>query len=302
MRDGTWWQHHGDHWYHWSPDVEKWELGAAPPPPPPPAPAPGIPVAQPHHLDETEDPAQTEPPEQPAHPDQPERVYSGSGAAPEDLSGGNTWSSVTLNTRPVEAAERTPQLGRTKKRVAPAKLAKIGFAVLGVAVLFGAYTYFFSGSGAPSDQDVDAAFGTLSGFEYQEPPKGLEDQINAALDEDPTLSEEISSVDFRIVQRQQRIVGAVAVIGYEPGRFGDAAFDLRQNRAFMMGFNQTGLSLPGAALKTVNRGDTTMYEIRGKGVAVVTFIDDTQGMIFSIATTDPQSARNISEQLALENL
>jgi hypothetical protein len=34
----------------------------------------------------------------------------------------------------------------------------------------------------------------------------------------------------------------------------------------------------------------------------VTFVDDAKGMIFSIATTDAKSARNISQQLALENL
>ena len=184
-----------------------------------------------------------------------------------------------------------------------AKLAAIGFALLGLAVLFGAYSYFFAGSDVPSDEEINSAFGTLNGFQYQTPPTGLEKEIDAALEADPTLSEYIKSVDFRIVQKQNRLVGAVGVIGYEPGRYGDDAFDPCANQAFMMGFNQTsGLSLPGAKLKTVTRGGTTMYELKGGGVAVVTFVDDAKGMIFSTATTDAKSARNISEQLALSNL
>ncbi len=287
MRDGTWWQHHGDHWYRWNPDNEKWELGAAPPPPPPPAPAPPAgPAAS-------------------ASVEQPARAYTGSGKPAESVSGGDTWSSVTIGTRPVETAEwDDSQLSiTTSKRVPPAKLAALGFAALAVAVLFGAYTYFFSGDGAPSDKDIDAAFTSLSGYEYQEPPEGLQEQIDTALEKNPELTEYVSSIEYRIVQRRDRIVGAVGVIGYEPGQFGNEAFDPRENQAFMAGFNQTsGMNLPGTSLKTVTRSNTTMYEIRGGGVALVTFVDDEEGMIFSIAASDPRAARNISEQLALANL
>ncbi|CAN5606874.1 hypothetical protein BH20ACT23_BH20ACT23_06050 [soil metagenome] len=287
MRDGTWWQRHGDHWYRWNPDNQQWEIGTAPPPPPPPAPAP------------PPGPVASAPMEQPA------RAYTGSGKPVENVDGGNTWSSVTINNRPVEAAGWSDsELPITPtKRVPPAKLAALGFAALAVAVLFGAYTYFFSGDGAPSDEDIDAAFTSLNGYEYQEPPEGLQDQIDAALEKNPELTEYVSSVDFRMLQRRDRLVGAVGVIGYEPGQFGDEAFDPRENQAFMAGFNQTsGMNLPGASLKTVTRGNTIMYEIRGGGAALITFIDDDEGMIFSIATSDPRSARKISEQLALANL
>jgi hypothetical protein len=280
LRDGTWWQNHGDLWYRWNPDTQQWEVGSAPPPPAPPAPV----------LDSAE---------------QPSRGYVGSGKQAENEGRGNTWSTVTLNTRPAEANDWADEQHAFKapRRIPASKLAGIGFALLALAVLFGAYTYFFSGTGVPSDEDIDSAFGTLNGYEYITPPTGLEKELDAALEADPTLSEYINSVDFRIVQRQDRLVGAVGVIGYEPGRYGDDAFDPRANQAFMSGFNQTsGLSLPGAKLKTVTRGKTTMYELKGGGVAVVTFVDDAKGMIFSIATTDAKSARNISEQLALENL
>jgi hypothetical protein len=280
LRDGTWWQHHGDRWYQWNPGTQQWEVGSAPPPPAPPAPA----------LDSAE---------------QPSRAYEGSGKPAENEGGGNTWSSVTLNTRPADADEWTNdhQEFKTRRSIPASKLAGIGFALLGLAVLFGAYTFFFSGSGVPSDEEIDSAFGTLNGYTYISPPPSLEKELDAALEADPTLSDYIKSVDFRIVQQQDRVVGAVGVIGYEPGRYGDDAFDPRANQAFTSGFNQTsGLSLPGAKLKTVTRGNTTMYELKGGGVSVVTFVDDAKGMIFSIATTDAKSARNISQQLALENL
>jgi hypothetical protein len=280
QRDGTWWQRHGDHWYQWNPGTQQWEVGAAPPPPAPPAPA----------IDSAE---------------QPSRAYAGSGKPADSEGAGNTWSTVTVNTRP-DTGDDWPEGQQTFKaprKVSSSKLAGIGFALLAVAVLFGAYTYFFSGTGVPSDEQIDSAFGTLNGYEYTTPPRGLEKEIDAALEADPTLSDYINSVDFRIVHGENNVVGAVGVIGYEPGRYGDDAFDPRANQAFTMGFNQTsGLSLPGAKLKTVTRADTTMYELRGGGVAVVTFVDDVQGLIFSIATNDPKSARNISEQLALENL
>ena len=233
------------------------------------------------------------------------RAYTGSGKPAESVSGGNTWSSVTIDTRPVETAEwDDSQLHvTTSKRVPPAKLAALGFAALAIAVLFGAYTYFFSGDGAPSDEDIDAAFTSLSGYEYQEPPEGLQEQIDTALEENPELTEYVSSIDYRIVQRRDRLVGAVGVIGYEPGQFGNEAFDPRENQAFMTGFNQTsGMNLPGTSLKTVTRSNTTMYEIRGGGVALVTFVDDEEGMIFSIVAADPRAARRISDQLALANL
>ena len=280
MRDGTWWQHHGDHWYQWNPGTQQWEVGAAPPPPAPPAPA--NPTAE-----------------------QPARAYMGSGKPAENEGGGNTWSTVTVSTRPDVADDWNDgqQEFKTPRKLSTSKLAGIGFALLALAVLFGAYSYFFSGTGVPSDEEIDSAFGTLNGYEYMTPPPGIEKEIDAALEADPTLSDYIKSVDFRIVQRQDRMVGAVGVIGYEPGRYGDDAFDPRANQAFMMGFNQTsGLSLPGAKLKTVTRGGTTMYELKGGGVAVVTFVDDDKGMIFSTATSDAKSARNISEQLALSNL
>jgi hypothetical protein len=287
MRDGTWWQHHGDHWYRWNPDNQQWELGSAPPPPAPPAPAPPPgPVAS-------------------AAVEQPVRAYTGSGQPAENLSAGNTWSSVTIDTRSVEAAG-WPDSQRpitTSKRVPPAKLAALAFVALAAAVSFGAYTYFFSGGGAPSNEDIDAAFATLNGYEYQEPPEDLQEQIDAALDKNPELTEYVSSVDFRMVNRRDRLIGTVGVIGYEPGQFGDEAFDPRDNQAFVAGFNQTsGMNLPGSSLKTVTRGSTTMYEIRGGGASVITFIDDDEGMIFAIVTSDPRSARNISEQLALANL
>ena len=283
MRDGSWWQHHDDHWYQWNTGSQQWEVGAAPPPPAPPAPATSI-LAE-----------------------EPIRAYAGSGQPPEDGGGGgNTWSSVTVSTRPALADDDWAdgqKSFKTPRRVSSSKLAGIGFALLALAVLFGAYTYFFSGSGVPSEEDIDTAFGTLNGYEYQTPPPGLSKEIDAALEADPTLSEYIKSVDFRIVQKGNQLVGAVGVIGYEPGRHGDDSFDPRANQAFTMGFNQTsGLSLPGAKLKTVMLGNTTMYELRGGGVAVVTFVDDDGGMIFSVASKNPKSARNISEQLALENL
>jgi hypothetical protein len=280
QRDGTWWQQYGDHWYQWNPSTQQWEVGSAPPPPAPPAPAIDSAV-------------------------QPSRAYAGSGKPAENDARGNTWSAVSVNTRPDAGDDWSDEQLTLKapRKVSSSKLAGIGFAVLAVAVLFGAYTYFFSGTGVPSDDQINSAFGSLNGYEYMTPPKGLEKEIDAALEADPTLSEYIKSVDFRIVQRKNLVVGAVAVIGYEPGRHGDDAFDPRANQAFTMGINQTsGLSLPGAKLKTVTRGNTTMYELKGSGVAVVTFIDDVEGMIFSIATTDAKSARSISEQLALENL
>ncbi len=294
MRDGSWWQHHDDHWYQWNPGTQQWEVGAAPPPPAPPAPATSILAEEPTR----------EPNHEPNH--EPARAYAGSGKPPEDgEGGGSTWSSITVNTHPAPADDwaQDEMTFKTSKRVSSSKLAGIGFALLGLAVLFGAYTYFFSGSGVPSDKDINSAFGTLNGYEYKTPPPGLADEIDAALEADPTLSEYIKSVDFRIVQKANRPVGAVGVIGYEPGRYGDDAFDPRANQAFTMGINQTsGLSLPGAKLKTVMLGNTTMYELRGGGVAVVTFVDDDKGMIFSTATSNAKSARNISEQLALENL
>lgn len=288
MRDGTWWQHHGDHWYRWNSDNQQWELGTAPPPPappappPPPGPAPGVPA------------------------EQPKRAYTGSGKPAEEVSGGDTWSSVTLDTRdtrPVETAEwpDSQHAITPSKRVPTAKLAALGFVALAVAVFFGAY--FFSGSGAPSDEDIDAAFGSLDGYEYQEPPEGLQEQIDAAMEKAPKSSEYVKSVDFRIVQRRDRIVGTVGVIGYEPGQLGNEAFDPRENQAFMAGFNQTsGMNLPNASLNTVTRGNTTMYEIRGGRVAVITFFEDDAGMAFIIAARDTRAARNISEQLALANL
>jgi hypothetical protein len=291
MRDGTWWQHHGDHWYRWNPDNQQWELGSAPPPPAPPAPAPPPgPVAS-------------------AAVEQPVRAYTGSGQPAENLSAGNTWSSVTIDTRSVEAAG-WPDSQRpitTSKRVPSAKLAALGFVALAIAVAFGAYTYFFTGGRAPSDEDIDAAFATLKGYEYQEPEDGLKEridaQVEAQIEEDPFLSDVVSGLDFRAVHRRDRFVGAVTVIGYTPGEMGDTEFDPRASEAYMTGFKRSsGLDLPAANLKHVTRGNTNMIELRMPGAMLVAFIDDDEGMIFSIVTSDRRSARNISEQLALANL
>ena len=287
MRDGTWWQHHGDHWYRWNPDNQQWELGTAPPPPAPPAPAPppgpvvSAPVAQ------------------------PERAYTGSGKPAENVSGGDTWSSVTIDTRPDETAEwPDSQLPLTTSRRFPSdKLAVLGFVALAVAVLFGAYTYFFSGGGAPSEEDIDAAFGTLKGYEYQEPPEEISEQVNVLLEEDPLLSEHFNGVDLRLVQRRGRPVGTVAVMGYEPGGLGDVEFNSFASEAFLAGFNgSSGLDVPAANLKQVTRGTTEMFELRAPGFMLVVFIDDPNGMIFYVVASDQRAARNISEQLSLANL
>jgi hypothetical protein len=280
MRDGVWWQQHGGQWYRWNPGSNQWELGAQPSPPAPPAPPPG-----------------------PAATQQPVRAYTGSGKPLDELSAGDTWSSVTIGTDPDPDSDWPEgQALQSTKRAPQTKLAVLGFVALTVAVLFGAYTYFFSGNGAPSDEDIDAAFATVKGYEYQHPPDGFQDQIDAALEEVPMVSDYVSGFDMRMIERRNQVVGAVAVMGYEPGQFGDEDLDPRDNEAFMMGFNRSsGMNLPAANLKTVTRGNTTMYEVKAAGATVVMFVNDDKGLIFSIATTDVRSARKISQRLALAN-
>ncbi|MGH2699693.1 MAG: hypothetical protein ACRDJL_10945 [Actinomycetota bacterium] len=282
LRDGTWWQHHDDHWYRWNPTSNQWELGAHPPPPPPP-------------------PAPTEIPARRVAAEHPARAYTGSGKPVEELDGGNTWSSVTLRT------ETDPSPGLDPVQVASTrgpqtKLAVLGFVALAIVVAFGAYTFLLKGSGAPSDEDLDAALVALTGYEYQEAPEQFQDMIDATIEEEPMLAEHVSGFDLRFVERADRFVGSVAVVGYQPGSFEDE-LDKSANASLMASFNRSGeAKLLGAKLKKVERGNATMYEVTVPGASMTMFLKEEKGMMFFVATSDARSGRKISKQLALANL
>ena len=60
--------------------------------------------------------------------------------------------------------------------------------VLVVALSFGAYAAFFK-SNVPSDEEIDAAFGSLAGFSYEEWPPEAKDMAEKAIADNPEMAD-----------------------------------------------------------------------------------------------------------------
>lgn len=267
QRDGMWWQQWEGRWLRWNPQSDGWEEQAGAPPPPP-APAP---VAA-----------------------QPVRAYAGSGASAASLDAGETWSTVRI--APAAQPYVTPS-SHSAARSRPPVGAVVG-GVLAVALAVGAYLFFFTGPAGPSAEDIDGAFAPLEGYTYQQLPEAVSETITEQVEQNEDVNELIGEFDFRAVVRGGRTVGAVAIMGFDPDDY-----ESMNEQQFAYGFEQgSGISLPGTSVKTVERAGTKMYEVAVPGAAAVVFVDESDGMVFSIAMNDAASARAVSEQLAASNL
>ena len=285
LRDGGWWQLHDGVWFRWDDERGQWLQGGAPPPPPPPAPAtpmPDGPIAAPA----------------PSAPE-PAPAYTGSGRPVDPAAAGDTWGSVTIGA----GIPRTFEGGQVAAPRTGRKAGPIAAGALVATALIGALLYFFvfSGDPGPSAEDIDAAFGSLRGFGYEDAPEVVMDEVRKTVERDPTAAEVVGEFDFRMIKRGGRPIGGVAILGLDPKEMQDVG--PVSNDSLLAGFHRgTGLAVPGTSARQVKRAKTMMYEFTAPGAALTVFVDEKDGMIFSIATMDARATRAISKQLARANL
>jgi hypothetical protein len=219
----------------------------------------------------------------------------------EDRRFDETWSAVTIPPQPEPAsvpngvAVRTP--APVKKRT-PRGLGTVIVAVVVLASAVAAYM-FVTRSSAPSEEEVNAAFGTLEGYEYQSPPPQLEKRIEdfIAEQEDAEIFETLAT---RNLLENGQVIGVVAIGGMDPEELTD--INQRDFTSELGGVGELSTEIGGLSIQKVRRAGAYVYEAIGPGVSAGVFFDEKDGMVFSVSAADDADMRSVSTQLIKRNL
>jgi hypothetical protein len=265
--DGVWWQQAGDVWHRWNAGEQRWERESLAPPGASPAEPQKAPVAA-----------------------AVATIESREQADPKDP--GETWATIKVSGE--QLRQRTPESSWSPP--APAKsrapLVAAAIMVLVIAVCFGAYVTYFK-SKAPSDEEIDAAFGSPSGYSYEEWPSQAKNAAEEAISENADLRDLEVRFDGRAVMRDGSPLGVVFIIGMEPEELEGLDEDTLP----------TGIEMgPDISLNRVERAGFEMFEVRLPQGGATVFFDTEDGLVFTVATRDAASMQDISAQLAETNV
>jgi hypothetical protein len=281
QRDGAWWQRANGSWHRWNAQAYQWEAQGGGPPPPS---SPQVGVV-------------------------PRPTGGGVAVAPSrpatTQSFDETWATVRIQP---DAVEWSPSLGSPRSTVSWSRKLVWPLAVVGLVLLAVALYFNFMRSNAPSGEEIDAAFGSLRGFEYQAVPENLIEQVKESIGQIPEAADLVVDVDARMVLEQGQPAGAVLIMGVDPDDMtGVEGFTAEEQffAGFESGFQQGAGVTPeqaGFSLQKVRRAGTRMYEVTSPMASAATFLDEQDGFVFIVTTRTSDSMRAISRQLARRNL
>lgn len=265
--DGAWWQQSGDVWYRWNTGAQKWEQeGAAPP---------GASAAE----------ARTAP-----APAAVATIESRPEIDAKDPA--ETWAAVRVTGEQLRQRASETSWSNTPPKKSMAPLVVVGVIVLVVALGFGAYMSFFK-SNIPSDEEIDAAFGSPQGYSYEEWPPEAKDVAEKAIADNPEMADLELRFDGRMVLRDGVPLGTIVIIGMDPAELEGLDKEVLP----------TGVEMgPDVSLNKVSRAGAKMYEIRLPQGGAAIFLDAEDGFVVAVATRDVASMEDISAQLAVANL
>lgn len=266
--DGTWWQRSGDVWFRWSTGEQKWEQQNAAPPDVSPAETRTAPAATAVATIESRPEVDAKDP-------------------------GETWAAVKvtgeqLRQRTSEASWGSPP---PKKPMVPLLVAA-AVIVLVAALGFGAYVTLFK-SNVPSDEEIDAAFGSPRGYSYEEWPPEAKDLAEKAIAGNPEMADLELRFDGRMVTRDGVPLGTVVIIGTDPAELEGL------DKEFLPIGEEASSNV---SLDRVSRGGTEMYEIKLPQGGAAVFLDPEDGLVVAVAARDVASMQDISAQLAETNI
>jgi len=218
--------------------------------------------------DPTDPGARSAPPPPPPPP--PGEPYSAPrGPVPESLQNDSYFGSPTPSPwteTPTEAPAKQPM-----------QLGWVVALLVGLASAVGGYFLVqkvFFDAGAPSPEEVAAAFVPVAGTTYQEPPAGSREQFRSLLDQQGDALEQIETFDMRLLLVGAQPVGAVVIFSVDPDVLAEEDFE----REYLQGFNLAS----GQELVPTNIGGVDAFEGQIPGIgSMYTFFDD-DGLIFFI--------------------
>jgi hypothetical protein len=220
-------------------------------------------------------------PEPPAPPPVPTLVPAP--AAASSAAEVTPFRSVSHETPPVSTS--------SSKSSNTTKIAAV--AVLVVAAAAAGFFGFRGGSAAPSAEDVDKAFASLTGgYTYVEPPAEVMEQVSELKESNPEASEVIAQIDMREIRRGGLPLGGVVIMSFDP-----AYLQQKPEDNVLM---QQVESQYGYALAPVDLDGTSAYETSVPGASAVLFFDD-DGLMILVAGIEQTAVRDIAEQLAVAN-
>lgn len=160
---------------------------------------------------------------------------------------------------------------------APMQLGWVVALVVGLITAVGGYflvTKVFLDKGAPSPEEVTAAFVPIAGTTYQEPPAGSREQFRSLLDQQGPAAEEIETFDMRLLLVGPQPVGAVLIFAVDPDLMKEEDFESNYLRGFNLG--------AGGQLTATNVGGIDAFAGQVPGIgSVYTFLDE-DGLIFFV--------------------
>lgn len=222
-------------------------------------------------------------PESPVPPPAPTFVPAPA-AAPSAPAGVTPFRAVSHETLPVSTSGSSKSPNTTKI---------VALAVLVVVAAAAGFFGFRGGSAAPSAEDVEKAFASLTGgYSYVEPPAQVMEQVNELKESNPEASELIAEIDMREITRAGMPLGGVVIMSFDPAYLEQKPED---NVLMQQVENQYGYSLA-----PVDLDGTSAYETSVPGASAVLFFDD-DGLMILVAGIEQTAVRDIAEQLAVAN-
>lgn len=261
--DGAWWQQSGDVWYRWSTGEQKWKQES------------GTPRAEARTAPAAAAVATIE--------DRPE-------VDAKDPS--ETWAAVKVTGEQLRQRASETSWSNTPPKKSLTPLVAAAVMVLVAALVFGAYVAFFKSS-VPSDEEIDAAFGSPQGYSYEEWPPEAREVAEQAIAGNPEMNDLELRFDGRLVMRDGLPLGTVVILGTDPAELDGL------DREFLPTGAEVG---PNVSLTKISRGGTEMYEIRLPQGGAAVFLDPEDGLVVAVVTRDRASMEDISAQLAEANV
>ena len=148
-------------------------------------------------------------------------------------------------------------------------------------------------SNVPSDEEIDAAFGSPRGYSYEEWPPEAREVAEQAIAGNPEMNDLELRFDGRLVMRDGLPLGTVVILGTDPAELEGL------DREFLPTGAEVG---PNVSLTKVSRAGTKMYEIRLPQGGAAVFLDPEDGLVVAVVARDVASMEDISAQLAEANV
>ena len=221
---------------------------------------------------------------------------SGASAPPSDpREGSAAWRAeqITNGNIPIPGM-RAPSFGppvQTQATATPSFAPLLGLLIkLGVVVAIALFVWLrFLHSGAPSDEELQATFVPISGYEYAENDSEMAAWMEHAIGSMPAVEDVMSGYEVKEIFSNGQMVAVGMVAGFDPADLADedpAAF---------------GEGAVSAGARPVSFGGTSAYQIN-QGTATQYMWLDEDGYLFVVVGMYPNHANTVASALAAGNI